>query len=224
MTSLKPRLIATAIAFALTPDLAGAQVLEEILVTAQRREQNLQDVGISISAFSGDQMETLGFENAQEVTLMTPGVSTVQPTGEANYGLAIRGVATSDFTTNVESPVALYLDEVYISQMSGSGFMLYDMDRVEILRGPQGTLFGRNATGGLAHFVSKKPTQEFSGYVKGTIGDYEQYQVEGAVGGTRHAKHVVHPHQCVGHDDGFHRTPEGVGDWRVVLATALISQ
>ena len=183
MMSFKPRVIATAIALACAPGLAIADVMEEIVVTAQKREQNLQDVGISISAFSGEQMEKLGFENAQEITAMTPGVSTIQPNGEANYGLAIRGVATSDFTTNVESPVALYLDEVYISQMSGAGFMLYDMDRVEVLRGPQGTLFGRNATGGLAHFISKKPTQEFGGYLKGTIGDYSQYKMEGAVGG-----------------------------------------
>ncbi|MFM7274286.1 MAG: TonB-dependent receptor, partial [Gammaproteobacteria bacterium] len=181
--SFTPRRIVTAIALALAPALAVGQVMEEIVVTAQKREQNLQDVGISISAFSGEQMEKLGYENAQEITAMTPGVSTVQPNGEANYGLAIRGVATSDFTTNVESPVALYLDEVYISQMSGSGFMLYDMERVEILRGPQGTLFGRNATGGLAHFVSRKPSQEFAGYAKATIGDNEQYKLEGAVGG-----------------------------------------
>ena len=76
----------------------------------------------------------------------------------------------TDFTTNVESPVALYMDEVYISQMSGAGFMLYDMERVEILRGPQGTLFGRNATGGLAHYITRKPTEEFGGYIKGTVG------------------------------------------------------
>ena len=97
-------------------------LLEEIIVTAQKREQNLQDVGISITAFSGEQMEKLGYSNAQEVTSMAPGVNTLQPNGEANYAVAIRGVATSDFTTNVESPVAMYLDEVYISQMSGAGF------------------------------------------------------------------------------------------------------
>jgi iron complex outermembrane receptor protein len=183
MPNSSRRLVAVAIALALAPGLAQAQVLDEITVTAQKREQNLQDVGIAISAFSGEQMEKLGYDNAQQVTSMAPGVSTVQPNGEANYALAIRGVAASDFTTNVESPVAMYLDEVYISQMSGSGFMLYDMERVEILKGPQGTLFGRNATGGLAHFLSRKPSQELSGYVKGTIGDYEQYKVEGAVGG-----------------------------------------
>ena len=68
---------------------------------------------------------------------MAPGVHTIQPNGEANYAIAIRGVASSDFTTNVESPVALYVDEVYVSQMSGAGFMLFDMERVEILRGPR---------------------------------------------------------------------------------------
>lgn len=162
---------------------ASAQVLEEILVTAQKREQSMQDVGIAITAISGEQMEALGYTNAQQVTAMAPGVSTVQPNGEANYAIAIRGVANSDFTTNVESPVALYLDEVYISQMSGAGFMLFDMERVEILKGPQGTLYGRNATGGLAHYLTRKPTQEFEGYGRLIIGDYEQIKFDGAIGG-----------------------------------------
>ncbi len=161
----------------------SAAVIEEVVVTAQKREQNVQEVGIAVSALTGDQMEQLGFTNAQQVTAMAPGVSTVQPNGEANYSIAIRGVANSDFTTNVESPVAVYLDEVYISQMSGTGFQLFDMERVEILRGPQGTLYGRNATGGLAHFVSKKPTEEFEGYVKLTAGSYSQVRAEGAIGG-----------------------------------------
>ncbi len=162
---------------------ATAAVIEEVVVTAQKREQNVQEVGIAISALTGDQMSQLGFTNAQQVTAMAPGVSTVQPNGEANYSIAIRGVANSDFTTNVESPVAVYLDEVYISQMSGTGFQLFDMERVEILRGPQGTLYGRNATGGLAHFVSKKPTEEFEGYFKLTAGSYSQVRAEGAIGG-----------------------------------------
>ena len=160
-----------------------AAVLEEVVVTAQKREQRLQDVGIAVTAMSGDQMEALGFDTAQQVTAMAPGVSTVQPNGEANYSIAIRGVANSDFTTNVESPVAVYLDEVYVSQMSGTGFMLFDMERVEILRGPQGTLYGRNATGGLAHFLTIKPSQEADGYAKVTYGDYDQFKFEGAVGG-----------------------------------------
>ena len=161
----------------------NAQVLEEVIVTAQKREQNIQDVGIAITAFSGEQMRQLGYTNAQQITALAPGVHTVQPNGEANYGLAIRGAANSDFVANQESPVSLYVDEVYISQMSGAGFMLFDMERVEILRGPQGTLYGRNATGGLAHFVTNKPEQEFGGYGQVTVGEYDQVRFQGAVNG-----------------------------------------
>ena len=154
MLKSKPRLLALAIAAAMAPSALQAAVLEEVKVTATKRTESVQDVSIAITAFTGDQMEQLGWTNAQQVTAMAPGVHTIQPNGEANYAIAMRGVASSDFTTNVESPVALYVDEVYISQMSGAGFMLFDMERVEILRGPQGTLFGRNATGGLIHYLS----------------------------------------------------------------------
>jgi iron complex outermembrane receptor protein len=183
MFNAKPKLLALAISAALAPASLQAAVLEEVLVTATKRSESVQNVGIAITAFTGDQLQQLGFTNAQQVTSMAPGVQTLQPNGEANYAVGIRGVVNSDFTTNVESPVALYVDEVYISQMSGAGFMLYDMERVEILRGPQGTLFGRNATGGLVHYLTKRPTKEFSGYVQGTYGDYDQYKVQGAVGG-----------------------------------------
>ncbi|MDD9802271.1 MAG: TonB-dependent receptor [Deltaproteobacteria bacterium] len=177
----------------LSPGLALAQetsppppprgTIEEITVTAQKREQSAQDVGISLTAVTGDELERGGFASAQEVTALAAGVSTIQPNGEANYAVGMRGVANSDFTANVESPVAVYVDEVYISQMSGTGFMLFDMERVEILRGPQGTLFGRNATGGLAHFVTRKPARELDGYARLTGGENSQIKVEGAVGG-----------------------------------------
>ena len=183
MFNTKPLAVAVAAHISLMAASAGAAVLEETVVTAQKREQSIQDVGIAITAYTGDQLDQLGFTNAQQVTAMAPGVQTIQPNGEANYSVAIRGVVANDFATNVESPVALYIDEVYISQMSGAGFMLYDMDRVEILRGPQGTLFGRNATGGLAHYITRKPTEEFGGYLKGSVGDNNEYKAEGAVGG-----------------------------------------
>lgn len=183
MIKTNRRQIALAVSLAITPSLLQAAVLEEVTVTATKRAESTQDIGIAISAYTGDQMEQLGFNNAQQVTAMAPGVHTIQPNGEANYAVGMRGVASSDFTTNVESPVAVYVDEVYVSQMSGAGFALFDMERVEMLRGPQGTLFGRNATGGLVHFITRKPSEEFEGYVKGTVGDYDQYRVEGAIGG-----------------------------------------
>lgn len=163
------------------PPASAQMLMEEVTVTAQKRAQSAQDVGISITAFSGEQLAAMGYTNAQEVTAMAAGVSTLQPNGEANYSIGIRGVANNDFTTNVESPVAIYVDEVYISQMSGAGFMLFDIKRVEILRGPQGTLFGRNATGGLVHYVTVKPGEEFGGYGSVTYGSFNRLKVQGAV-------------------------------------------
>ncbi len=107
-----------------TGGAAFAQVFEdEVVVTAQKREESAQDVGISITTLSGEQMQSLGYTNAQEVTALAAGVATLQPNGEANYAVGIRGVANNDFTSNVESPVAIYVDETYISQMSGAGFL-----------------------------------------------------------------------------------------------------
>lgn len=116
------------------------------------------------------------------MTALAAGVATLQPNGEANYAIGIRGVANNDFTSNVESPVAIYVDETYISQMSGAGFLLFDVDRVEILRGPQGTLFGRNATGGLVHYITVKPTtEEVEGYGSLTYGSFQRVKAQGAV-------------------------------------------
>ena len=161
-----------------------ASVLEEIIVTAQKREQSLQDVGIAVSAFTGEQMSQLGWDTADDVVAQAPGVTLVQPNGPGSFYINVRGVAQNDFSgDNQESPVAVYVDDVYVASPTGAGFQLFDFERVEILRGPQGTLFGRNATGGLVHYLTKRPTQEVQGYVKGTFGDFSQVDVEGAIGG-----------------------------------------
>ncbi|MEO0498772.1 MAG: TonB-dependent receptor, partial [Pseudomonadota bacterium] len=190
MTNTKTALLlSTSMAFAVAAsgalaqdqDGAGSIFAEEIFVTAQKRSENIQEVGISITAFSGNQLQALGYTNAQQVTALAPGVSTIQPNGEANYSIAIRGVANSDFTTNVESPIAIYVDDVYISQTSGAGFLLFDMERVEILRGPQGTLFGRNATGGLVSYTTVKPNaDEFEGFFNVAYGSFERVRLQGA--------------------------------------------
>jgi iron complex outermembrane receptor protein len=161
-----------------------ASVLEEVVVTAQKRAQSLQDVGIAVTAFNGNQLNQLGWASAEKVTAMTPGVTTIQPNGPSSFFTNIRGVAQNDFSgDHQESPVAVYVDDVYISAASGAGFQLFDFERVEILRGPQGTLFGRNATGGLVHYISNKPSQEADGYVEFTYADYDQTKLEGAIGG-----------------------------------------
>jgi iron complex outermembrane receptor protein len=172
------------LALAFCVSAANSAVLEEIVVVAQKRDQSLQDVGIAVTAFSGDQLDQLGWASAEKVTAMSPGVTTIQPNGPSAFFTNIRGVAQNDFSgDHQESPVAIYLDEAYISAASGAGFQLFDFERVEILRGPQGTLFGRNATGGLVHYITRKPSQEADGYVELTYADYDQFKLEGAVGG-----------------------------------------
>ena len=157
--------------------------LEEVIVTAQKREQNLQEIGISLSAVSGSDLAELGVANATDITKSMPAVVLTQPNGPSSFSLAIRGVVQNDFADHQESPAAIYVDDVYVSQMIGLAFSTFDIDRVEVLRGPQGTLFGRNATGGLAHFISRRPTDEPSGYMDVTFGQRNLLRVEGAFGG-----------------------------------------
>ncbi len=162
---------------------AGAQVLEEIVVTAQKREQNLMDVGIAITALTGEQVRELGMRDTTWIPDMAPGVQLVQPNSRQSYGFAVRGVLQVDFADHQEHPTAVYVDEAYVSQASASGFQLFDLEQVEVLRGPQGTLWGRNATGGAISFTTNKPTQEFEAYAEARYGSYDNVGFEAAIGG-----------------------------------------
>ena len=157
--------------------------LEEVVVTAQKREQSIQDVGIAITAWSGAQIRELGFQDSFDIARLTPGVHIGGNNGGQKTLFTIRGVTQNDFNDQTEAPVAVYVDEGYVAFGQGQVFGLFDLDRVEVLKGPQGTLFGRNATGGLVHFISRKPTREFEGYGDFTYGSYNQLRFEGAVGG-----------------------------------------
>jgi iron complex outermembrane recepter protein len=162
---------------------AESAIMEEVVVTAQKREQSVQDVGIAITAFSGDQIKQLGFQNSIDIVAHTPGMTFGTPTAEGNNAnLSLRGVALNDFNDNNESPVAVYIDDVYVSAIAGATFQLFDIERVEVLRGPQGTLFGRNASGGLAHFITKKPVYgEYEGYIDVSIAEHNQTKSEFAL-------------------------------------------
>ena len=164
-------------------ETAATGTLEEIVVTAQKRKQNPQDIGISLSAITGKDLATLGDSTATDITKSMPAVVLTQPNGPSSFSLAIRGVTQNDFADHQESPAAIYVDDVYVSQMAGLAFSLFDMDRVEVLRGPQGTLFGRNATGGLANFITNRPTDETGGYLDTTFGSHNLLRVEGAING-----------------------------------------
>ena len=144
----------------------------EIIVTAQFREQRLQDIPLAITAVNSEMMRARSQTNLAQVADTAPNVS-LKPQG-ASFGpsisAAIRGVGQNDFNPAYEPGVAIYIDDVYYPQLTGAVFDLLDLDRIEILRGPQGTLAGRNSEGGAIKMYSKKPSGDGSGYVEATFG------------------------------------------------------
>lgn len=162
---------------------AADQSSGDIIVTAQRREQSVQDVGIAINVVGGDLVNQMNIRRGSDLALIVPGVSAVTQQVGSSGSFAIRGVTQNSTAIHQEGPVALYTDDVYISNAQMQSPQLFDIQRVEVLKGPQGTLFGRNATGGLVHIVSNRPTQDFEGYVDLTYGSHNERRVEAAVSG-----------------------------------------
>ena len=179
------RLLALTVAMALSTPAAFAaeNVWESIEVTAQKRNENISDVGIAITAFSGEQLEALGLESSTELIAFTPGVSLAGDIGGQRAIFNIRGVVQNDYADLAEAPVAVYVDGGYLASTQAQTFGLFDVARIEILKGPQGTLFGRNATGGLVNTITAKPTADTEGYAEFTAARFEQYRFEGAISG-----------------------------------------
>ncbi len=168
-------LFLTAPAFAQNSD---SEVLQEVVVTAEKRETTLQDTPISIAAFSGADLEKGGVVSTESLSAITPGL-VVQK--EVIGKVVIRGVGTENFSVGSDPGVAIHQDGVYLARSSVSVFDFFDTERVEILRGPQGTLYGRNATGGVINIISQKPQSEFGGYVKADLGNYDKKRFEGVL-------------------------------------------
>ena len=157
--------------------------LGEIVVTANKRNESLQKVAISISAFSGEQINRLGITDTTQITQQIPSLR-VNAFSPNLTIFSLRGISQSNFTDNLEAPVAIYQDNAYVASMNAIAGQLFDIKRVEVLRGPQGTLFGRNATGGLIHYLSEDASKdEFNGYAEGEYGRFKSRSLEGAFGG-----------------------------------------
>lgn len=189
MATLKPgfaRCVLTAI-WVLPVAVSAAEIIDtidEIVVVAQKRAQSTLDVGISVTTFSENQLRELNMRASEDLANQTPGLQASSFSGDPTVMLfAIRGVGQNDFTDHHEGPTSIYVDEVYVSALGGAGFQLFDLERVEVLRGPQGTLFGRNATGGLVHYLTRQPANQFDAYADLTIGDYNTARIEAAIGG-----------------------------------------
>jgi iron complex outermembrane receptor protein len=188
----KPLVVATAAATLLVSAALSPAVLaqadkpslsiEEVVVTARRRSENLQDVPIAVTAISGDALTLRGSQDITELAQSIPSV-TLEPSRATNTTLTafIRGVGQQDPLAGFEQGVALYLDDVYLARPQGALLDIYDVERIEVLRGPQGTLYGRNAVGGAIKYVTRRLSDDLQVRVRGSYGSYDQTDLVGTV-------------------------------------------
>ncbi|MDG2334996.1 MAG: TonB-dependent receptor plug domain-containing protein, partial [Myxococcota bacterium] len=155
--------------------------MEEIRVTARGGTENLQDVGSSIAAFDADYIEALGAHSIADLSQFTPNLEIRTVFAASNPSLFIRGVGLRDFNANSSSAVAVYNDDIYMNSPASQLSQLFDVQQVEVLRGPQGTLYGRNASAGAIRIISRKPTGDTNGYTRVTYGNYNDIQTEAAL-------------------------------------------
>ena len=155
----------------------------DIIVTAERRGQSLQTVPASISAFDGQALKELRVTQAEDLTKLTPGL-TLRSTGvSADPLLTVRGIGMNNGETNQNPAVTAYLNEIALPSHAFLGFPIFDMERVEVLKGPQGTLYGRNTTGGAINFITRRPKQELEANFRADYGNYNLLEIEGGVSG-----------------------------------------
>ena len=161
---------------------ALAQGLEEVVVTAQKREQSLQDAPISIAAFGADALEQKSVNNIEDLGTSVPNVKiTRSPSNTTAATIAIRGSTTINPAITWEPTVGLYMDGVFIGKNVGGIFDVAELERIEMLRGPQGTLYGKNTLGGAVNLITRKPSGEFSGKVRGGLGNHDLRTLFGTV-------------------------------------------
>jgi len=186
-------LIATLLCSVATPVLAQSEPQAapqqddagsaDIVVTAQRRSQSLLNVPLAISALAGDSLAEKGITNSASLATAVPNLQVSSSFGRTQPNFSLRGISVAnEFNSNQASPVGVYIDDVYIAARTSHGMGLFDLDRVEVLRGPQGTLFGRNTTGGAINFITKQPKLSGTeGFLEGGYGNFNTFKVQGAV-------------------------------------------
>ncbi len=209
---------------AATPALAQAtaaapgatESTQEIVVTAQRREQSILKVPLAVTAVTGHALENKGITNSSELATAVPNLQVNSSFGNTQPNFSLRGISVAnEYNSNQASPVGVYINDVYIASRVSQGMGLFDLDRVEVLRGPQGTLFGRNTTGGAINFITKGPSLSGSnGYVEAGYGSFNTFKAQGAGEATLAGDQVglrVAANYEVG-DGQFHNVHPGGGD------------
>ncbi|WP_157976589.1 TonB-dependent receptor [Parahaliea mediterranea] len=175
--------LAAAVVAANSSHVLAQAVLEEVVVTAEKRSQNLQDVPLSVSVFSGDQVGPAGITELGDISLQTPNLN-ISTFNIGEPQIYLRGIGNSNDSAGSDPAVAVFIDEVYLGRPGASSLDLYDLDRIEVLRGPQGTLYGKNVAGGAINFYTTKPTHEFDAKAGVTIGNENLQVYRGYVNGS----------------------------------------
>lgn len=181
----RPHSIASALTLAIASSGASAQaVLEEVMVTAQKRSQSLQDVPVSVTAFNAETIQEAGINNAVDLAIMTPSLNANANSSPFTTRLTIRGIGTSQADPALEPSVGFFVDGVFLGRSGLGTSDLTDVERIEVLQGPQGTLYGKNANAGAISVITRRPnTEEFEGYVEATAGNYSMGRLTATASG-----------------------------------------
>ncbi|MDB5458082.1 MAG: TonB-dependent receptor, partial [Caulobacter sp.] len=174
--------ICAAVAGAAQAQAADTQ-LEQVIVTAQKRQQSAQDVGIALSVLSGEQLTARGVATVNQLQYATPNLEITPQFGSGQPSFRLRGVGFDDYASNNSSTVGVNVDEVAYPIQAQTQGLLFDIDRVEVLRGPQGTLYGRNTTGGAINFITHRPTASLAAGLTAEYDSHDQFKAEGYVSG-----------------------------------------
>lgn len=175
-------ILAAAPAPAFAQAISGAEA-DVVVVTAQKRDQDIQEVPIAVTALGGEALQDAHVTTVMDLNALAPSLQVKTDDNAANPKIFIRGIGLNDFNPNTASAVAIYSDGVYIGSPLAQMGQFFDLERVEVLRGPQGTLYGRNTTGGAINLISRKPSDAFEAMASMEYGSYNSLALEGAVGG-----------------------------------------
>ncbi len=162
---------------------AETEVIEEVIVTAQKREQDPDEIGIAIAVLAGDAVRELGLRQPVDLAAQISNLNINDTFTNSVVNVSIRGVGLNDYAVNNNTAAGIYVDGVYLVSPAMLGFQLFDLERVEVLKGPQGTLYGRNTTAGAVNFISRKPSDLFTANLSVNAGNFDFLSLEGAVGG-----------------------------------------
>jgi len=156
--------------------------IERITISSRKKVESVQDVGIAVTSLNGEDLENLGINKTEDLVKVVPSLDIKQANGQGNVNVTLRGVGLNDYSSTTSPTVGVYVDEVFLGYTGMLSFGMFDVERVEVLKGPQGTLYGRNTTGGAVTFATAKPlNDEANGYINVSLEDYETTEIRGAI-------------------------------------------